>query len=178
MNTKINVEQTIKDILEQEGQEEGIQLIRDIVNNISKNKRRTKPRVNTFDSVAKKVYELMYKDEYSRTRAITKISKEENLAESTINNHLRKFNQRARDDDYINFGYVLDFFVGLLPFQNVEPEIVKRGSDYGLPKEFSLGYYYKFQIDSRKKGCEFKENTKSKYHEMCELNVTFWLKRY
>ena len=145
-NNKINVEQTIKAIIEQEGKENGIQLIRKIVNSIAKNKRKQNIRVNTYDSIAYKVYELMYDSNYSRIRAMEKIETEKGISLSTINNHLRTFNKLAKEDNYLDFGKAVDEIASQFIRSDTEFKISKAieyGEDINFTEYTSVAFYYK-----------------------------------
>jgi len=164
MDKKINVEETIKAIIEQEG-DDGIQLIRDIVNSITKGKRRKKIRVNTFDSISNEVYSLMFFQNYNRSRAIYKISLAKDIAESTINNHLRSFNKEAKEVDYLNFGSAINDIIKdntrissnyyMHYYANEEsPELyeaVEYGKKFNFSDTYSEALCLKYLIDIKKK---------------------------
>lgn len=152
MNKNINVENTINAILQQEGQESGIKLIRDILNNIAKGMRRKKIRVNTFDSIASGIYFLMAKEGYSRARAIDRIEEERSITSSTINNHLRTFNKKAKEIDYMNFGYCAEGYAykNYSGFGEFDDYIIMFGDKFNFSQKESLAYFFKFKIDEKK----------------------------
>jgi hypothetical protein len=179
---KINIENTIKEVLEQEGQEKGIQIIRDIVNSIAKNKRKTKIRVNTFDSIAMEVYSLMYEEKYSRSRAIDKVSFDKDLAVSSINNHLTKFNNIAKEDDYMNFGYFLNIEIDKMRYYEFpDPDeieydklqcLVKFSNKYNVDIESAKVYNVKYKLDIRKKeNKNFLHDYESKYSPIPTISI-------
>ena len=154
MNDKINVEKTIRAILEQEGQEKGINLIREIVNNIAKNRRRKKTRGNTYDSIALEVYSLIYNKEFMRERAIEKVSEDKSIALSTVKNHLSTFDNKAKKDNYMNFGYWTEYNFNNTDygkFREIDDESIIKEA---IKKEFTgregLSYYLKYKIEIRK----------------------------
>lgn len=103
MNKKINIEETIKAILDQEGKQEGTKLIRDILNKIAKSSRVPISKKNhTFVKVAKRVYELMFTNKIIRARAIEIVENEFNISLNTIKNHLTTFDKLAKESNYIS----------------------------------------------------------------------------
>lgn len=170
MEKKINIEKTIKAILEQEGQQEGINKIRNILNSISKNNRKKTIRVNTFDFIAYEVYDLMFNNSYSRTRAIDKIADDKNLSSSTVNNHLNKFSKQASEDDYMNFGANVDT---RSKFSDIYSNDIIRllweatsfGEIFYISEEASKAYYLKYRLDKKKKeNRNFIKDKDSKYY--------------
>lgn len=165
MDKKIDVEQTIKAIIEQEGKEKGISLIRNIVNSIAKGQRKKKKRVNSYDSIAFEVYNLMFNDGYSRTRAIDKISLDKDLALSTVNNHLNNFSKQAKQDDYLNFGKAIDEIIRANENQNSNYynyyystgelpglyESIIYGKEFNFIDIYSQALYLKYSLDIKKK---------------------------
>ena len=155
---KINVEESLRLILEQEGEEKGIQLVRDIINNIAKKKRRTKKRTNTYDSIAREIYNLMACEEYSRTNAIYKLSTSNDISESTINNHLTKFDKLAKENDYMNFAYYVYFYIlseiaknSILLDENKRYDMIKEfGYKYDISDDNAIAYYLKYNLEKKK----------------------------
>ena len=181
MKTKINIEETIKLILEQEGTDNGIQLIRDIINSIAKKKRRTKRRTNTFDSIAREIYHHMCCDNYSRVNAIYKVSIDMDISESTINNHLTKFDKLAKENDYMNFGYfsyckiLLEMANGsVVPDTNICNEekinIIKElGYKFDITDDNAVAYYLKYNIDVKKiKNKNWINSKESRYNTLIQ----------
>ena len=177
MNKKIDVEKTINLILEQEGTEKGIQLIRDIINSIAKKKRRTKKRTNTYDSIAREIYQFMACEKYSRANAIYKLSVDKDISESTVNNHLTKFDKLAKENDYMNFGYFVTLQIisenckssntcdgNLCNEQNFN--IVEEfGYKFDISDDNAIAYYLKYNLDKNKLSNKKWSNSKeSKYN--------------
>jgi phosphoenolpyruvate carboxylase len=145
---QINVKETINKILEQEGKQKGIQLIRTILKNINKKERSKQIRVNNYEEISKLVYELIFDRGYSRSRAIEQVANIQRISESTVNNHLTKFNREAREKDYMSIGAWVN---ECLKEEHFNHYIEDKISEWNVDKEIAMIYHKKFLKDIKKK---------------------------
>ena len=143
-----NPERILNLIVEQHG----IEAIRNFIIEYNKGQRKKQIRVNTYDDIAFKVYSLMFKDGYSKTRAINKISNH-NLVDFTIRNHCAKFDKEAKEANYYSFGVAVDEKykddTNNLPRYNTEymlyETINELADENNIPRKNAKAYYYKYK---------------------------------
>ena len=153
MKEKMTITKNPKEILEKIVEIHGIDTIRDFMKRYNKKTRKNQPRTNDYDVIAYKVYNLMFEDDYSKTRAIDKIADNHSLKNNTVRNHCAKFDEEAKEENYYSFGVAVDKKYKDDPYNSTRYNtegmlhrvINNLADENNIPNRNAEAYYYKYK---------------------------------
>ena len=151
------------ELLEAVVSEFGIETIEDYIKIYKRQQRKRMKKHNTKEEVAYDVYDLMFNEGYSRTRAIERVAIERNLREPTINNHLNNFNQEAKKNNFYTLGWIVDNIYDYYQNHNIyhyeehqEKDIDKFAKENNLEREILDAYYWRYKTLPKKEKSKYK----------------------
>jgi len=138
----------------------GIEIIRGYIKAYNRKGRKKSIRVNTYIDIACKVYKLMSTEQYSKTRAIDKVSEDNNISANTVRNHCSKFDKKLKNTlynsgreieafNYIAFGKQVNYDYNHNNYNydySLEDIISMLSTNYDLDKNFCVACYYKYTV--------------------------------
>jgi len=162
----MNIKENPKEILNAIAKEHGIEYIKKFLNTYNKAQRKKQKKINSYDEIAKEVYNLVLNNDYSKTRAMDEIADRRNIKAYTVRNHCSKFDKEIREFDFYSFGVLVN---EQRAFHGVSLKDLSRinNIDYDLAEIF----YYKYK--TAKKKPDDKEIDTSKFRSYFDDNLPF-----
>ncbi len=154
-----------RELLEAVVSEFGIETIEDYIKIYKRQQRKRMKRHNTKEEVAYDVYNLMFNEEYSRTRAIDEVVIKRNLRRPTINNHLNNFNQEAKKNNFYTFGWIVnkiyDYYENSYNYQALEYDLNLLAKENDLEREILDAYYWRYKTLPKREKSKYKVDLSS-----------------
>ena len=152
-----------REILESVTNEFGIEVIEDYIKIYKKRQRKRMNKNNTKEKIAYEVYDLIYREGYSRVRAIEKIAMEKNISEHTVNNHLNNFNQEAKKNNFYTLSWIVDKIYDSCNYNSIclENSINSLAKENNLERDILDTYYWRYKTLPKKEKAKYELNFNS-----------------
>jgi len=152
-----------REILESVTNEFGIEVIDDYIKIYKKRQRKRMNKNNTKEKIAYEVYDLIYREGYSRVRAIEKIAMEKNISEHTVNNHLNNFNQEAKKNNFYTLSWIVDKIYDSCNYNSIclENSINSLAKENNLERDILDTYYWRYKTLPKKEKAKYELNFNS-----------------